>query len=58
MKKKLSEEEIEYINSLDDEVSLLNIPLGYDLMFDEKLGIILKKNKHSSKRNKLFHVAG
>ncbi|MCX6710153.1 MAG: hypothetical protein NTV63_04360 [Candidatus Woesearchaeota archaeon] len=57
MREKISDDEIDFINSLDDEFSLLTVPYGYDVIFDDKVGIILKKQKSSRKGN-ITLVAG
>jgi len=57
LREKISDDEIDFINSLDDEFSLLTVPYGYDVIFDDKVGIILKKQKSSRKGN-ITLVAG
>jgi hypothetical protein len=55
MAKKLSDEEIEYINNMDDEFSLLTVPVGYDVLLDKKEGIRVKKAKNGVDK---LHIAG
>ena len=55
MAKKLSDEEIDFINNLDDEFPLLNVPVGYDIVLDNHDGIKLRKNRTGAKA---LHIAG
>lgn len=55
MAKKLSDEEIDYINNMDDEFSLLTVPVGYDVLLDKKDGIKVKKAKTGGDG---LHIAG
>jgi len=56
MARPLSEEEIELINEMDDENILLTVPDGYEVLLDEKRGIIVRpSSKNGSER---VHIAG
>ncbi|MEM0230842.1 MAG: hypothetical protein QXW00_02755 [Candidatus Woesearchaeota archaeon] len=56
MARPLSEEEIDLINSMDDENVLFTVPEGYEVFVDEKRGVIVRQRSrsHFSK----VHVAG